>query len=167
MSTKTESMNEGSQYASDRELLITRIINAPRELVYEVWTNPEHIAQWWGPNGFTNTILAMDVKPGGIFRLVMHGPDGKDYPNMLEYVDVVKNERLAWIHGTGEIDNEGQFTASVEFEDLGDKTKLTMRMLFTSAEELRKVVEEFGAIEGNTQTLNRLEAYLASHANAI
>ena len=65
----------------DRELLLTRVLNAPIELVWEVWTNPKHIAQWWGPNGFTNTITTMDMHPGGEWDLVMHGPDGTDYKN--------------------------------------------------------------------------------------
>ena len=65
----------------DKELTITRVLNAPIDLVWKVWTDPDHIKNWWGPNGFTNTIFEMDVKPGGNWEFIMHGPDGKDYKN--------------------------------------------------------------------------------------
>jgi uncharacterized protein YndB with AHSA1/START domain len=154
------SEGSGTEASSDRELLITRVINAPRDLVYEVWTKPEHIVNWWGPKGFTNTILEMDVRPGGVWSLIMHGPDGTDYPNRIEFIEVVKPELLVWIHGSGEKNDPGEFTSSVRFEEEGNATRLTMRMVFTSAEELEKVVREYGAIEGNKQTMDKLEAYL-------
>ena len=62
-------------------IVVKRLVDAPRELVWTAWTEPKHIAQWWGPNGFTNTIHAMDVKPGGVWRFIMHGPDGTHYPH--------------------------------------------------------------------------------------
>lgn len=75
---------------ADREIVISRLIHAPRELVFKVWTDPKHVAHWWGPNGFTNTIHEMDVRPGGVWRFIMHGPDGVDYPNKIVYKEVVK-----------------------------------------------------------------------------
>ena len=79
---------------ADRELLLTRLLNAPIELVWEVWTDPKHLAQWWGPNGFSNTISQMDVQPGGEWNLVMHGPDGKDYKNKSVFKEVVMHRKL-------------------------------------------------------------------------
>src|ERR1700733_13963968 len=84
--------------ATNNELSITRTLNAPIELVWKVWTEPEHIAKWWGPNGFTNTIYKMEVKPGGIWDFTMHGPDGTDFKNQNMYVEVVKHEKLIFDH---------------------------------------------------------------------
>jgi uncharacterized protein YndB with AHSA1/START domain len=153
-------MNIEKQNTSDRELVFTRLLNAPRELVFKVWTEPEHIKHWWGPNGFTNTIHEMNVSPGGIWRLIMHGPDGRDYPNKIEYIEVVEPERLVYKH-SGDDDTEPvNFHVTVTFEKQGDKTLLTMRSLFTSKEELDRVIREYGADEGAIQTLTRLAEYL-------
>src|ERR1700722_521534 len=81
-----------------REIAATRIFDAPRELVFRMWTEPEHVAKWWGPIGFTNTIHEMDVRPGGVWRFIMHGPDGVDYPNKNVYLEVVRPDRLVWDH---------------------------------------------------------------------
>ena len=152
---------------SERELVMTRVINAPRDLVFTVWTDPKHIANWWGPNGFTNTIHEMNVKPGGTFLLTMHGPDGTDYPNKIVYDEVVKPEKLTWSHGTGVEGEPGQFNVTVTFEADGQKTRITMHMLFVSKEEKDMVVEKHGAIEGNRQTMDRLEAYCQKIIQAL
>ena len=78
----------------DRELLITRLFDAPVDLVWEAWTNPEHIANWWGPDGFTNTIYQMDLRPGGEWNLTMHGPDGTDYKNKSIFKEVIPRKKL-------------------------------------------------------------------------
>ena len=145
---------------SDKELFITRLINAPRELVWKVWTDPEHVAHWWGPTGFTNTVHEMNVKPGGIWRLTMHGPDGRDYPNKIVFIEVVKPERLVYKH-SGDVDAEPvNFHVTVSFEKQGNKTLLTMRSIFESAAALEKVVKEYGAREGMEQHVARLEEYV-------
>src|SRR5438105_4503676 len=119
---------------ADRELAITRRFDAPRELVWRAWTEPEHIAQWWGPNGFTNTIHEMDVRPGGVWRVMMHGPDGTDYPNKIVYHEVVPHERLAYWHGD-DVDEGGMhFDVTVTFTAIGDETEVTMTLLFDTAE---------------------------------
>ncbi len=137
-----------------KELIIRRVLNAPRELVFKVWTDPEHIAKWWGPNGFTNTIEQMDIRPGGEWRLIMHGPDGTDYKNKNVFVEVGPS-RIIYDHVSGP-----KFQAIVTFEEQGNKTKLTWRMVFESAEQLKKVIEEFGAAEGLKQNVEKLVAYL-------
>jgi uncharacterized protein YndB with AHSA1/START domain len=140
----------------DREITDTRIVNAPRELLWKVWTEPAHITQWWGPNGFTNTTEKMNVRPGGEWTHVMHGPDGRDYPNRIVYREVVEPERLVFDH----ISSPNHRT-TVTFEDLGDgKTKLTFVMIFDTSEDKRKVAEEYRAVEGLSQTLGRLQDYL-------
>jgi len=149
-----------SSDTADRELVITRIFNAPRNLVFEVFTDPKHVIHWWGPNGFTNTIHTMNVKPGGEWKLTMHGPDGTDYPNLITYKEVVKPERLVWTHGSGAKDDPGQFESTVIFEDEGKKTKLTMKMVFKTKEDKDFIVEKYGALEGQKQTMDRLEQYL-------
>ena len=83
----------------DREIIMTRAFAAPRELVWKAWTNPKHIKAWWGPNGFTTTNLEVDVRPGGVWRFIMHGPDGTDYPNKIVYAEIVMPERLVYDHG--------------------------------------------------------------------
>lgn len=89
--------NAGSSMAAnttDRELVFTRIFDVPRDLVFTAWTDPKHVAQWWGPIGFTTTIHEMDVRPNGVWRLTMRGPDGVDYRNRIVFLEVVRPERL-------------------------------------------------------------------------
>jgi uncharacterized protein YndB with AHSA1/START domain len=144
--------------AADREIAATRIFDAPRELVFKMWTDPKHIAQWWGPRGFTTTTHEMNFKPGGVWRFVMHGPDGTDYQNKIIYEEMVEPERLVYSHVSGP-----QFHVTVNFEEQDSgKTKLTMRMLFESAAERSRVAKEYGAVEGLGQTLDRLGEQLAT-----
>src|SRR6185503_14790553 len=110
---------ENKSNTSDRAISLTRTLNAPVELVWEVWTQPEHLANWWGPNGFTNTISVMDAKQGGAFNLVMHGPDGTDYDNKSVYKEVVHLEKIVYEHLS-----YPHFIATVRFEAQGDKTEL-------------------------------------------
>ncbi len=124
--------------------------------MFQAWTDPKHVAQWWGPNGFTNTIYQMDVRPGGVWRFVMHGPDGVDYNNKIVYIEIVEPERLVYSH----VSNP-KFHVTVTFDKQGGKTKVTMRMLFETAEEHDNVVKVFGAIEGAKQTFERLAEFLA------
>ncbi|UUZ82900.1 SRPBCC family protein [Paenibacillus sp. P26] len=142
-----------------RELIVNRVFHAPRELVYRAWTDPEHLPGWWGPKGFTITVRSIEVKPGGVWNYVMHGPDGVDYENRITYKEVVSPERIVYSHGD-DVDGE-QFEVTVTFVQQGDKTRLTMRMLFKTMAELEKATKEYGAIEGAKSTLDRLEEQLA------
>src|SRR5688500_17668783 len=81
--------NDLTATTEDRELVITRLLNAPRELVFEAWTDPKQLLQWWGPKGFTNTFHTIEVKPGGVWKFIMHGPDGVNYPNQIIYHKIV------------------------------------------------------------------------------
>jgi uncharacterized protein YndB with AHSA1/START domain len=157
MSNVTDSAAAGS----DREIVITRVFNAPRALVFGAWTDPEHVTKWWGPRGFTTTTHVMDVRPDGVWRFIMHGPDGRDYHNKIIFIEVVEPERLVYHHAGEEDTKDVTFQTTVTFEDLGGKTRLTMRSLFPTAAERDRVVKEFGAIEGGYQTLDRLAEFLA------
>ena len=147
---------------ADREIVSTRVLDAPRALVFKVWTDPQHVAQWWGPKGFTTTTREMDVRPGGVWRFVMHGPDGVDYQNKIVFIEVVKPARLVYRHA-GEADTEPvRFHVTVTFDEEGGKTRLTMRSVFETAAERDHVVKTYGAIEGAKQTLGRLAEHLAA-----
>ena len=142
---------------ADRELIITRELNAPIELVWEVWTDPEHLAQWWGPEGFTNTISKMDMKPGGEWDLVMHGPDGTDYKNKSVFREIVKYKKIVYDHVSGP-----RFIATISFEERGNKTFLHWHMLFETKEQFIQTVKTFKADIGLKQNVQKLELYLAN-----
>ncbi len=145
----------------------TRVFDAPRELVFEAWTDPKHLAEWWGPNGFTTTTSDFDMRPGGVWRFVMHGPDGRDYENRITFDEIVKPERIVYHHGGGDDVEPVQFRTTVTLEDLGGKTRLTMRGVFPSAAERDRVIKEYGADKGLAQTLARLADFVASRTSNV
>ncbi|HEX9744578.1 MAG TPA: SRPBCC family protein [bacterium] len=148
--------------ATDREVVITRLINASAERVYQAWTDPEQVRQWWGPDGFTLTTHEMDVKPGGVWRFIMHGPDGVDFPNTINFKEIVEAEKLVYLHsGDENVENNIRFDVTVIFKEVEGKTELTMKMVFETAEALKEVIEKYNALEGGKQHVKRLEEYLA------
>jgi uncharacterized protein YndB with AHSA1/START domain len=153
-----------------RSIVGKRVFDAPRALVFSAWTNPKHLAQWWGPNGFTTTTHAFDFRPGGVWRFVMHGPDGRDYQNRITFDEIVPPERIAYRHDGGDDVEPVQFTQTVTFQDLGNgQTLLTWHGTFPSAEERARVIREYGADKGLAQTMARLDEYvvmLSSTENA-
>ncbi len=139
----------------------TRLLDAPRALVWEVFTDPKHLAHWWGPNGFSITTHSHAARAGGVWDFVMHGPDGRDYDNKVAYEEVAKPERLVYSHGTpGDPD---MFHVTITLADEGGKTRLVMHSRFPSLAARDHVVREFGAVEGGRQTLGRLAEYLHRH----
>ena len=139
------------------QLIHTRLLNAPRELVWDVWTKPEHIKEWWGPDGFTLTHKSMEVKPGMVWDFILHGM-GQDFDNIIEYIEVVKPSLLSYKHvGNSE---DFSFFVTVTFEDQGGKTLLIMKSTFKSAAIIEELNRQVKAIEGGKQTLNRMEQYL-------
>ncbi len=145
---------------SDREIVLTRDFDAPRELVWEAYTDARHLPHWFGPNGFSLTIHAIDVRPGGMWRYTMHGPDGTDWPNRQVYQELVKPERLVYLHGEDVDDDPGAFHVTVRLDDLGGgRTRVTQRMVFATSEQL-DAVRSFGAEELGQQTMGRLAARL-------
>jgi uncharacterized protein YndB with AHSA1/START domain len=147
-----------------RSLVTTRVYDAPRELVWTAWTDPKHLAQWWGPDGFSTTTSAYDLRPGGVWRFVMHGPDGRDYENRITFDEIVRPERITYHHGGGDDVESVQFRTTVTFEDLAGKTRLTLHAVFPSAAERERVIKQYGADKGAVQTLARLADYLTSMA---
>jgi uncharacterized glyoxalase superfamily protein PhnB/uncharacterized protein YndB with AHSA1/START domain len=140
---------------ANRELKLSRTLNAPVELVWEVWTDPHHLKQWWGPDGFSNTIGKMEVKPGGEWDLMMHGPDGTDYKNKSVFREVVPFKKLVYEHISAP-----KFLATIEFEEQGDKTLLNWHMLFESEQVFIQTVKTFKADEGLKQNIQKLQTYL-------
>ena len=147
---------------TDREILITRTFEAPRELVWQAVTDPKHVSNWWGPRGFTTTTEEIDVRPGGFWKHTMVGPDGTRYPNYSIFKEIVKPERIVYLLGENREDAErGYLTGIWTFEVVdGNKTKVTLRAIFPSAEARAAAIKEVGAEEGGKQTLERLGEYL-------
>lgn len=151
---------------ANREITITRVINAPRELVWKAWTDPKHVDNWWGPNGFTNETLQMDVRPGGLWLYIMHGPNGMKFHNRVKYVEVQEPERLVYELGSDEDNDPMRFDVTVDFIDRNGRTEVIMRSIFPTAVQRNMVVEKYGAIEGGKQTLARLEVHLREQLNS-
>ena len=147
-----------------RAIVGVRVLDVTRELVFAAWSDPKHLAQWWGPDGFTTTTHAFAFRNGGVWRFVMHGPDGRDYQNRITYDEIVPPERIVYHHGGGDDVEPVQFRTTVTFEDLGGRTRLTLRGVFPSAEERARVIKEYGADKGLVQTLARLDEYVAAMA---
>jgi uncharacterized protein YndB with AHSA1/START domain len=145
---------------AEREIRTERIFDAPREVVFAAWTDPDLLAQWFGPAGFTTTTHEIDVVPGGTWRFTMHGPDGMDFPNKAIYTEVTPPEKLVFEHGVDGAEYTFTDLVTALFEEVDGKTKLTFTQLFNSKAE-RDEVAGF-ASEGNNQAFDRLEAILAA-----
>jgi uncharacterized protein YndB with AHSA1/START domain len=139
---------------SAREIVTTRVFDAPRERVFRAWTDPEHLVRWWGPKGFTSTFQDFDPRPGGVWRFVMHGPDGAAYRNKSVFVEIVRPERIVFQHVSSPA-----FLVTATFAEQAGKTKVTFQMLFETAAACEKV--RGVAVEANEQNFDRLEAELA------
>jgi uncharacterized protein YndB with AHSA1/START domain len=154
MNKNNEANNIATQ-VGERGIVVTRIFDAPRDLVFDTWTKQEHLSKWWGPQGFTTTFQKFDMKPGGSWEFIMHGPGGVDYPNIIVFVEVVKPERIVLEHAVSP-----HFLATATFEDLDGKTKLTYSSVFETAAEFDQVKPY--AVPGAEQTMDRLGAHLKS-----
>lgn len=149
-----------------RSIIGTRVFNAPRALVFVAFTDPKHLAQWWGPNGFTTTTSKFEFRRGGVWRFIMHGPDGRDYQNRVTYDEIVPPERIVYRHDGGEDVEPVKFSQTLTFEDLGGKTRLIWHGTFPSAQERARVIKEYGADKGLVQTMARLADYVAAMAKS-
>ena len=144
---------------ADREIVISRVINAPRELVFEAFTDVRHLSHWWGPNGFTTSTRAFEFRVGGVWDFVMHGPDGTDYQEWISWTEIAPPERIALLHGASR-DDPNAFESVLTFAADGDATRVEMRTLFPTKEFRDEVVEKYHAIEGGQQTIANLAAYV-------
>jgi uncharacterized protein YndB with AHSA1/START domain len=141
------------------EIYLTRIYDAPVKMVWDAWTDPKQVAKWWGPRGFTITTHSMEVKTGGTWRYLMHGPDGVDYPNNTKFLEVEKYSRMIYDHG-GNDDKPALFRVTVEFTETAGKTKLEMTMALATA-EAAKEAKKFIKGAGGDSTWDRLAEYLS------
>ena len=149
---------------SDRELVLTRVINAPREKLFRAWTEPELIKQWFTPPPFTVTAVETDVRPGGASLVVMRGPDGVEYPNRGVYLEVVRNERLVFTdaYTSAWAPSEKPFmTACLTFEDIGGSTRYTACVLHWTVAD-REAHEKMGFHQGWGICTDQLEALVAT-----
>ncbi|MFI6677644.1 SRPBCC family protein [Kribbella sp. NPDC050470] len=151
---------------ADREVVISRVIDAPRELVFEAFTEVRHLSRWWGPEGFTTTTRAFEFRVGGEWDFVMHGPDGTDYQEWISWTEVAPPERIALLHGESR-DDPNAFASVLTFERDDTATRIEMRTVFRTKEQRDEAVEKYHAIEGGRQTLNNLAAYVTEIRNGV
>src|ERR1700692_916455 len=144
---------------ADREIVISRVISAPRELVFEAFTEVRHLSQWWGPEGFTTTTRAFEFRVGGGGDFVVHGPDGADYQEGIPWPAPPPPERIALLHGESRGDPNA-FESVLTFAPDGAATRIEMRTVFPTKELRDEAVEKYHAIEGGRQTLSNLAAYV-------
>ncbi|TGM58432.1 SRPBCC domain-containing protein [Leptospira adleri] len=159
---------------ADRILILTRIFDAPKNLIFKLWTTPEHVARWWGPNGFTNPICEIDLRPGGNYYYVMRSPEGIDYPIRGTFLEVIPDEKIVytetldehpkeWLEsmrneiGTGEeFASNSVITVTFEKEPV-DRTKIKIHTLFRT-NEIKGAFLKMGMIEGWSESLDRFDA---------
>ncbi len=145
---------------AEREIVISRVIAAPRELVFEAFSAVRHLSQWWGPEGFTTTTRAFEFRAGGEWDFVMHGPDGTDYQEWICWREITPPERIELVHGESRGDPSA-FTSVVTLASDGTATRIEMRTVFPTKELRDEAVEKYHAIEGGHQTLDHLAAYVS------
>ena len=162
----TSSGGETDHATADREIGIFRDIGAPRELVFEAFTQVRHLSRWWGPEGFTTTTRSFEFRAGGAWDFMMHGPDGTDYQEWITWTEIVPPERIALLHGESR-DDPNAYDSVLTFEPDGAATRIVMHTVFPTRQLRDQAVENYHAIEGGQQTLSNLAAYLADYAAEI
>ncbi len=145
---------------ADREIVISRVVDAPREWVFEAFTEVAHLSQWWGPDGFTTTTRSFQFREGGVWDFVMHGPDGTDYQEWIIWTEIVPPERIALRHGESR-DDPNAFESILTFATHGTATRIEMRTVFPTAHLRDQAVAQYHAVEGGEQTLGNLAAHVA------
>lgn len=158
-------VDEAVESERDREIVTTRVIGGPRHLVFRAWTEARHLARWFGPRGFTTTTSAFEFRPGGVWEFVMHGPDGTDFPNWIQWREIVPSERLTYRQGRHENDPE-EFEGTVTFADRDGGTEIVLRTLLKTKAQRDHVAEHYNAVDGARQTLERLGAYVGELQSA-
>lgn len=139
----------------DCEIVTTRIVNASINLAFKAWTDPNHLKNWWGPKGFTNTFNEFDLRPGGKWSFIMHGPDKGNYTNECEFIKIDAPNLIFWKRHSKPL-----FKVLATFEEISsDKTKIIFRMIFDTAEESNKL-RPF-VVDKNEENFDRLEVELA------
>jgi len=145
------------------ELVAVRELDAPPSVAWEAWSDASRLARWWGPTGFTTSTRSFRFEAGGVWRFTMHGPDGRDYENQINYREIDPQRRIVYAHGGDAGVEPVSFTVHVTFEPLGPdgaRTRLTLRSIFPSKAQRDFVIERYGAAEGARQTLTRLAEFV-------
>ena len=150
----------GEAASADREIVISRVIGAPRTLVFEAFTRVRHLSRWWGPEGFTTTTRSFEFREGGEWCFVLHGPDGTDYQEWITWREIAPPERIALLHGESR-DDPDAFESVLTFEPAGEQTRIVMHTVFPTKDLRDEAVEKYHAIEGGEQTLRNLANYIA------
>jgi uncharacterized protein YndB with AHSA1/START domain len=162
MTEKAVAKNLEQNWSIERETVLSRVFEAPRELVFRAWTDKEHLPRWFGPKGFACSTYEIDIREGGRWRFDMRAPDGTVYPNLMVFLEVKHPERLVMDHGTGQDEDPHRFRVIVTFDVQGkDKTVVTMRQLHPTRER-RDATIGFGAVELGYQTLDKLAQHLTT-----
>jgi uncharacterized protein YndB with AHSA1/START domain len=144
---------------ADREIVIARVIDAPRERVFEAFTEERHLSRWWGPDGFTITSRSFEFRVGAAWDFVMHGPDGTDYQDWISWTEIAPPERITMLHGESR-DDPNAFESILTFAPTGTGTLIEMRTVFPTKALRDEAAEKYHAIEGAQQTLNNLAGYV-------
>lgn len=155
----TEQQTTVQSATAGREIVISRVIDAPSELVFEAFTDVRHLSQWWGPEGFSTTTRAFEFRVGGEWDFVMHGPDGTDYHEWISWTEIIPAQRISMLHGESRADPNA-FESVLTFTPDGTGTRIEMRTLFPTKQLRDEAVEKYHAIEGGLQTLGNLAAYV-------
>lgn len=156
----TDARSAEPTWSLDREIVLSRVFDAPRELVYRAWTDPEHIQRWFGPKGFSCTTHAIDMRVGGMWRFDMIGPDGTLYPNRMTFLQMKAPELLVFDHGDDSVEDPNRFRVTITFDAQSNgKTVVTLRQLHPTKAR-RDGGIAFGAVELGNTTLDKLETHL-------
>ncbi|MVO90498.1 ATPase [Streptomyces sp. p1417] len=155
----TERAAPAQSETADREVVISRVIDAPQKLVFEAFTEVRHLSQWWGPEGFSTTTRSFEFRVGGVWDFVLHGPDGTDYQEWITWTEIAAPQRIALLHGETR-DDPNAIESVLAFAPDGAATRIEMRTVFRTKELRDEAVEKYHAVEGGRQTLNSLAAYV-------
>lgn len=148
----------------EREVVLSRVLAFPRELVFRAWTDPQHLPKWFGPNGFSCTTHEIDIRVGGRWRFEMRGPDGTVWPSRMVFLEIESPKLLVMDHGGDTDDDPGRFRVTVTFDEQSDKkTVVTLRNLLASKAD-RDAKIGFGAVELGYQTLDKLAEHLRAQS---
>lgn len=146
--------NNAAENASEREIVSARVFHFPRETLWQAFADPQQLARWWGPKGFTNTIETFDLRPGGAWHIVLHAPNGANFANRKTFLEVVPPERVVFRHEQ----SMHSFEMTIRFDAEPSGTTMTWRMLFDHAEECAKMKALI--VAANEENFDRLEEHL-------
>ena len=154
--------NPLDSWALDREIVLSRVVAVPRDLVFKVWTDPQHLPKWFGPEGFSVETQEIAIRVGGLWRFVLIGPDGARWNSRMAFLKIEAPRLLEMDHGSDKDDDPQRFRTVVTFDEQGNgKTVVTMRLLLPTTAQ-RETSIGFGAVELGYQTLEKMARHVGS-----